>query len=128
MATKNKMKWLYAALLAGTLTIMGPPARAAEQSIDVRDAFQLEGEAFDEAPTTGESLTVDPATGPTDPDDVDDWGKFQNPPPPTGFDGTDLDPDNKPCANPPGGLAPPPPGAPPPGSRGPAAPARRGCG
>jgi len=41
MTTKNKMKWLYAALLAGTLTLMGPPSPAVDDSVNDDNLFEL---------------------------------------------------------------------------------------
>jgi len=81
--SNNKMKWLYAALLAGTFTLMGPPALAADQFCNVRNTFQLEGDALDDNPTSGEAVLCDPDVAapslvPPQPADLDDWGKFDD--------------------------------------------------
>lgn len=97
--------------------------------IDVREIFQLEGDAFDTQPTSGVSLVADPADSPDlqgagidtngegnldgqgEHDDQDDWAKFKNSVPPGDpkLDGLPNGVDfvnGGTCVNPAGGAAP----------------------
>lgn len=70
--------------LCTTLLVVGTmPLKAAP--IDVRSIFQLEGDAMDTVPTSGQALSINPPAslpglddGQGVPVNVDDWGKFDS--------------------------------------------------